>query len=335
MDKIILAIETSCDETAVAIIKNGREVLADIVYTQMEIFKEYGGVVPEIASRKHVEYIQPCIDEALATAKMTFSDIDAIGVTYGPGLVGALLTGVAAGKALAFALKKPLIGVNHIEGHICANYLTYPQLNPPFLCLIISGGHSHLVQVKKHNEYKLIGKTRDDAAGEVFDKVARMLKLSYPGGPNVERLAKDGKDIYDFPIGLKGQKEYDFSFSGLKTAVLNKVNQMQQKNEEFRDEDIAASFQNAVIKALVDNSMRACKDLGETRLALAGGVSCNEAIRAAMQAACDENGIELFKPEKKWCTDNAAMIGCCAYYNFMNGNVKGLELNAQPALKIV
>lgn len=333
-DQIVLAIETSCDETAVAVIKNGREVLADVVYTQMQIFRDYGGVVPEIASRKHVEYLQPCLDEALKLAGITYQDIDAVGVTCGPGLVGALLTGVSCGKALAYAIGKPLVGVNHIEGHVCANYLTYPDLKPPFFCLIISGGHTHLVNVEEYGSYRLLGKTRDDAVGEVYDKVARMLGLSYPGGPNVERLALDGNAIYDFPVGLKGQSGFEFSFSGLKTAVRNQIHQLEQSGQGYAKGDIASSFQQAVCKALTKNAVGACLHYGSNRLALAGGVSCNMAIRHALAKECRKNHIQLFMPEKKWCTDNAAMIGCAAYYRLLLGDSSDLRLNAYPSMKI-
>lgn len=334
MSKRILAIETSCDETAAAIVEDGRRVVSEVVLTSMDIFKEYGGVVPEIASRKHVEFIVPCLIEALKSAGMSFDDLDAVGVTCGPGLVGALLVGVSCAKTIAFAKDIPLIPVNHIEGHICANYLSHEDLKPPFMCLIISGGHSHIVKVESYSKYVLIGRTRDDAAGEVFDKVARFLGLEYPGGPNVERLAKEGKPIYEFPRALKGQKDFDFSFSGLKTAVINKIHNLEQAQEAYNPADVACSFQENVCHVLAENSVRACAYCDLPVLAVAGGVSCNGAIRSKLEKECKKHGIKLFLPEKRWCTDNAAMIGSAAYYNLMDGKTADLSLNAYPSLKI-
>lgn len=334
MAKRILAIETSCDETAAAIVEDGRKVISEAVLTSMDIFKEYGGVVPEIASRKHVEFIIPCLKEALKKADMDFEDLDAIGVTYGPGLVGALLTGISCAKALSLSTGLPLVPVNHIEGHICANYLSHEDLKPPFVCLIISGGHSHLVKVESYHSYRLIGKTRDDAVGEVFDKVARFLGLEYPGGPNVERLAKEGKAIYEFPRALKGQKDFDFSFSGLKTAVINKMHNMEQTGESYSGADIAASFQANVCNVLADNSVRACEYCDIPVLAVAGGVSCNGAIRDKLEKECKKHHIKLYLPDRGWCTDNAAMIGSAAYFRYENGVRADLSLNAQPALKL-
>lgn len=334
MAKKILAIETSCDETAAAIVEDGRRVISQAVLSSMDIFKEYGGVVPEIASRKHVEFIIPCLKEALKQADMDFSDLDAIGVTYGPGLVGALLTGISCAKAAAMATGLPLIPVNHIEGHICANYLSHEDLKPPFVCLIISGGHSHLVKVESYSSYKLIGKTRDDAVGEVFDKVARFIGLEYPGGPNVERLAKEGKPVYEFPYALKGQKGFDFSFSGLKTAVINKIHNMEQAGEYYNPADIACSFQENVCSVLAQNSVRACNYCDMPVLAVAGGVSCNGAIRDRLAKECKKNGIKLYLPEKQWCTDNGAMIGSAAYFRLVSGDTADLTLNAQPSLKL-
>lgn len=334
MGKRILAIETSCDETAAAIVEDGRKVISETVLTSMEIFKEYGGVVPEIASRKHVEYIIPCLRNAMEKSGLTFKDLDGVGVTYGPGLVGALLTGISCAKAISLATGLPLIPTNHIEGHICANYLTYPELKPPFICLIISGGHSHLVKVESYSSYKLIGKTRDDAVGEVYDKVARFLGLEYPGGPNVERLAREGKAIYEFPRALKGQKDFDFSFSGLKTAVINKMHNMDQAGEEYNNADIACSFQENVCNVLSENSVRACEYYELPVLAVAGGVSCNGAIRDRLTKECKKKGIKLYLPDRRWCTDNAAMIASAAYYRFEAGITADLSLNAQPALKL-
>lgn len=334
MAKRILAIETSCDETAVAVVEDGRKVISQVVLSSMDIFKEYGGVVPEIASRKHVEYIIPCLKEALKQAGMGFEDMDAVGVTYGPGLVGALLTGVSCAKAISMAAGLPLVPVNHIEGHVCANYLTHEELKPPFICLIISGGHSHIVKVEGYSSYKLIGRTRDDAVGEVFDKVARCLGLEYPGGPNVEKLAVEGKPVYEFPRALKGQKDFDFSFSGLKTAVINKLHNMEQAGESYNPADVASSFQKNVCNVLSENAIRACNYCDLPVLAICGGVSCNGAIRDRFVKECKKNGIKLYLPDKKWCTDNAAMIGSAAYYRFIEGKTAGLDLNAQPALKL-
>lgn len=334
LGKRILAIETSCDETAAAIVEDGRTVISQVVLSSMDIFKEYGGVVPEIASRKHVEYIIPCLIEAMKSAKLSFDDLDAVGVTYGPGLVGALLTGVSCAKAISLAKDLPLVPVNHIEGHICANYLTHPELKPPFVCLIISGGHSHLVRVDSYSDYTLIGKTRDDAVGEVFDKVARFLGLEYPGGPNVEKLAASGQAIYEFPRALKGQKDYDFSFSGLKTAVINKLHNMDQTGEAYNPCDVAASFQENVASVLAHNAMRATSDYNLPILAVAGGVSCNQAIRVKLEKECRKSDVKLYLPDKKWCTDNAAMIGSAAFYNFEAGKLADLTLNAHPSLKL-
>lgn len=337
MDKdiLILAIESSCDETAAAVVKNGRDVMSNIISSQIELHTLYGGVVPEIASRKHIEKIDQVIEEALSEAKVTLDDIDAIGVTYGPGLVGALLVGVAEAKAISYAAKKPLIGVHHIEGHVSANYIENKELEPPFLCLIVSGGHTHLVIVKEYGEYEIIGRTRDDAAGEAFDKVARAIGLGYPGGPKIDNMAKQGnKKAIEFPRAHIADNEYDFSFSGLKSAVLNYINYNKMKDIEINIPDVAASFQEAVVDVLVSKVILATKKYGMNKIALAGGVASNSALREAMDLACKENNIELFYPSPIFCTDNAAMIGAAAYYEYKKGTRHGLDLNAVPNLKI-
>lgn len=334
-DILILAIETSCDETAAAVVRNGREVLSNIIYSQIELHKLYGGVVPEIASRKHIEKINQVIEEALTEAKVTLDNIDAIGVTYGPGLVGALLVGVAEAKAISFARKLPLVGVHHIEGHVSANYIENKELEPPFLCLIVSGGHTHLVLVKEYGVYEIIGRTRDDAAGEAFDKVARAIGLGYPGGPKIDKLSKEGnRNAIAFPRAQIEGSPYDFSFSGLKSAVLNHLNSCEMKGEEIISADIAASFQEAVIDVLVTKTMAAAKDLGMKQIAIAGGVAANSSLREAMKAACSENGLVFYHPSPIFCTDNAAMIGSAAYYEYIRGARAGLDLNAVPNLKI-
>jgi len=331
----ILAIETSCDETAAAVVRNGREVLSNIISSQIEIHKIYGGVVPEIASRRHIEKINHVIEEALNEAKIALDEIDAIGVTYGPGLVGALLVGVATAKAISFAKKKPLIGVHHIEGHVSANYIENKQLEPPFLCLIVSGGHTHLVLVRDYGVYEIIGKTRDDAAGEAFDKVARAIGLGYPGGPKIDKLAKEGNSrAIVFPRAHIEGAPYDFSFSGLKTAVLNYLNTCEMKHEEVNLADVAASFQETVVDVLVSKTIQAAKDFGMNKVAIAGGVAANSALQRAMAAACSEHGLFYFHPSPVYCTDNAAMIGAAAYYEYIKGRFSGLDLNAVPNLKI-
>lgn len=334
-DVLILAIESSCDETAAAVVKNGRTVLSNIISSQIDLHTLYGGVVPEIASRKHMEQINQVINEALVKADVTLDDITAIAVTYGPGLVGALLVGVSAAKALAFASKKPLIGVHHIEGHISANYIENPELEPPFGCLVVSGGHTHLVNVKNYGEYEILGKTRDDAAGEAFDKVARAVGLGYPGGPKIDRLAKEGNPLaIEFPRAKVSGSEYDFSFSGLKSAVLNYINKCEMKNEEFNKADLVASFQNAVVDVLVSHAIQASKEFGFKKLAIAGGVASNSALRTAMKEACDRNNIEFYHPSPVLCTDNAAMIGAAAYYEYLAGSRASWDLNAVPNLKL-
>lgn len=334
-DTLILAIESSCDETAASVVKNGRCVLSNIISSQIAIHTLYGGVVPEIASRKHVEKINQVVEAALKEADVTLDDIDAIGVTYGPGLVGALLVGVAEAKAIAYAKKKPLVGVHHIEGHVSANYIEHPDLEPPFLCEIISGGHTHLVIVKDYGSFEILGRTRDDAAGEAFDKVARAIGLGYPGGPKIDKLAKEGNPhAIDFPRAHMEDAPYDFSFSGVKSAVLNHLNKCRMTGEPIVEADIAASFQQAVVDVLVDNAIRAAKDYHMDRLAIAGGVASNGALRAAMEAACEKEGIRFYRPSPIFCTDNAAMIGVAAYYEYQKGTRHGWDLNAVPNLKL-
>lgn len=334
-DVLILAIESSCDETAASVVKNGREVLSNVISSQIELHKLYGGVVPEIASRKHIEKINQVIEEALSEANVTLDDLDAIGVTYGPGLVGALLVGVAEAKAIAYAKNLPLVGVHHIEGHISANYIENKELEPPFICLVVSGGHTHLVCVKDYGQYEIIGKTRDDAAGEAFDKVARAIGLGYPGGPKIDKLSKEGNpNAIVFPKAHITDAPYDFSFSGVKSAVLNYINGCQMKGETYSCADIAASFQKAVTDVLVDNAMRAVKEYGLSKLAIAGGVASNSTLREAMKTACDKNGVTFYHPSPIFCTDNAAMIGVAAYYEYISGTRHGWDLNAVPNLKL-
>ncbi len=331
----ILAIETSCDETAAAVVENGRTVLSNVISSQIALHTLYGGVVPEIASRKHIEKINQVIEEALAQAKMTLEDITAVAVTYGPGLVGALLVGVAEAKAISFAKKLPLIGVHHIEGHISANYIENKELEPPFLCLVVSGGHTHLVKVTAYGEYEILGRTRDDAAGEAFDKVARAIGLGYPGGPKIEQAAKAGNpDAMAFPRAKVGDSQYDFSFSGVKSAVLNYINGCRMKGEEVVTEDVAASFQKAVVEVLVDHAIHAAKEYDIKKLAIAGGVASNGALRETMRSACEKEGISFYHPSPILCTDNAAMIGAAAYYEYMAGTRHGWDLNAVPALRL-
>ena len=334
-DILILAIESSCDETAASVVKNGREVLSNVISSQIELHKLYGGVVPEIASRKHIEKINQVIEEALEVAGVTLDDLDAIGVTYGPGLVGALLVGVAEAKAIAYAKKLPLVGVHHIEGHISANYIENLELEPPFICLVVSGGHTHLVCVKDYGQYEIIGRTRDEAAGEAFDKVARAIGLGYPGGPKIDKLSKEGNpDAIVFPKAHITDAPYDFSFSGVKSAVLNYINGCKMKGEEYNNADIAASFQKAVTDVLVDNAMRAVKEYGLNKFAIAGGVASNSTLREAMKKACEKEGIAFYHPSPIYCTDNAAMIGVAAYYEYISGTRHGWDLNAVPNLKL-
>ena len=334
-DVYILAIESSCDETAAAVVKNGREVLSNVIYSQIALHTEYGGVVPEIASRKHIEKINQVIEQALSDAGMALSDMSAIAVTYGPGLVGALLVGVSAAKAVSFASGIPLVGVHHIEGHISANYIENKDLEPPFICLVVSGGHSHLVVVKDYGEYEVIGRTRDDAAGEAFDKVARAIGLGYPGGPKIDRVSKEGNpDAIAFPRAKVGNAEYDFSFSGLKSAVLNYLNSCRMKGEEIVTADVAASFQKAVVDVLVEHSMEAVRKYGLKKFAIAGGVASNSSLRKAFEEACEKESVAFYHPSPVYCTDNAAMIGTAAFYEYQKGIRHGFDLNAVPNLKL-
>lgn len=328
-----LTIETSCDETSVAILRDGREVLSNIVSTQIEIHKNYGGVVPEIASREHISNISYVVEEAIKKAGINFSDLEYIGVTYGPGLIGALLVGVSYAKALAYALNIPIVPTHHIAGHIAANYLTYKELEPEFLSLVVSGGHTHLIYVKDYTEFEILGKTRDDAVGEAFDKVARTLGLKYPGGPEVSKLAKLGKPSYKLP--KTKFENYDFSFSGIKTAVINIAH---KEGEKLIKEDLAASFENTVCEELVSTTIRVMKDKNINKIALAGGVSANLKLRELLKSEAEKNGFEVYLPDLKYCTDNAAMIGAAAYYNFISGKkydiIDKLDLNAIANLKI-
>lgn len=334
-DILILGIESSCDETAAAVVQNGRKVLSNVISSQIELHKLYGGVVPEIASRKHMEKINQVIEEALLEAEVTLDDIDAVAVTYGPGLVGALLVGVAEAKAICFAKKKPLVGVHHIEGHVSANYIEHLDLEPPFLSLIVSGGHTHLVQVKDYGEYEIIGRTRDDAVGEAFDKVARAIGLGYPGGPKIDKLAKEGNSsAISFPKAKIEDAPLDFSFSGVKSAVLNHINGCKMKGEEIIPADIAASFQKAVVDVLVERTLQAAKKCNSKKIVLAGGVASNSALRTFMKKMCNEQGLSLYYPSPVFCTDNAAMIGVAGYYEYIKGTRHGWDLNAIPNLKI-
>jgi N6-L-threonylcarbamoyladenine synthase len=332
-DMIILAIETSCDETSAAVVKNGKDILSNAISSQIELHAKFGGVVPEVASRMHVEKMNPIIDEALNAAGITFADLDAIAVTHGPGLIGALLVGLAEAKAIAFALDIPLIGVHHIEGHISANYIEH-DLKPPFLCMVVSGGHTHLVEVKDYGSYTIIGRTRDDAVGEAYDKVARSIGLGYPGGPKMDVLAKTGNGkAINFPRTYLEQGSYDFSFSGIKSAVLNYLNQMKMKDEAIYPPDVAASFQEAVIEVITNKTMMAAKNLGLHKIALAGGVASNSRLREEMQRKAKENGYELYYPSPIYCTDNAAMIGVAAYYDYKNGIQHDMSLNASSNIQ--
>ncbi len=334
-DVYILAIESSCDETSASVVINGRKILSNVISSQIDLHKKYGGVVPEIASRKHVELIMPVVDQALSEAEVKLTDVDAIGVTYGPGLVGALLVGLSAAKGLAFAAGKPLIGVHHIEGHISANYLESEALEPPFICMVASGGHSHIVHVVDYDRYEILGQTRDDAAGEAFDKIARALGLGYPGGPIIDSEAKKGNSkAIDFPRVYFSDGSLDFSFSGLKTAVLNYLNNSARKCEEVNIPDVCASFQQAVVDVLVSNTMKAALNYGVKHVALAGGVASNSQLRRDMKAAVEQAGMEMFYPRPVLCTDNAAMIASAAYYEYKRGHVSGLDLNAIPGLKL-
>lgn len=334
-DILILSIESSCDETAASVTKNGRIVLSNIISSQIEIHKEFGGVVPEVASRKHIENINQVVNQAMGEAKVDYKDLNAIAVTYGPGLVGALLVGINFAKGLSCAWEKPLIGVNHIEGHICANYIDYKELQPPFVCLVASGGHTHLVYVKNHGKYEIMGKTRDDAAGEAYDKVARTIGLGYPGGPLIDEEAKKGdREAIHFPRVIIDDETLDFSFSGLKSSVLNYVHNKEQKNQEIIIQDVAASFQEAVVDVLVLKTMKAAKIKECNNISLAGGVAANSRLREKMQDECLKYNYEFYRPSIIMCTDNAAMIGCAAYYKYLKNEFSDFTLNASPNLEL-
>ncbi len=334
-DVVVLGIESSCDETAAAVVVNGRNVRSNIISSQIALHTLYGGVVPEIASRKHIEKINQVIEEALKEAQMTLDDLDAIAVTYGPGLVGALLVGVAEAKAISYAKNIPLVGVHHIEGHISANYIENKDLEPPFLCLVVSGGHTHLVKVKDYGKYEILGRTRDDAAGEAFDKVARAIGLGYPGGPKIEKIAHEGNPhAIEFPRAKIADGPYDFSFSGLKSAVLNYLNGCKMKGQEIVPADVAASFQQAVADTLIEHVLRAINEFKMDKFAIAGGVASNATLREGIRKACEEKGVAFYHPSPIFCTDNAAMIGAAGYYEYLAGTRSGLDLNAVPNLKL-
>ena len=334
-NKYILAIESSCDETSAAVVVNGREVLSNVIASQIDTHQKFGGVVPEVASRIHIEVISGVVEEALKEANVTLDKIDAIGVTYGPGLVGALLVGLQFAKGLAFASKKPLVGVNHIEGHISANYIQHKELKPPFVSLVVSGGHTFIVHVKNYGEYEVIGQTRDDAAGEAYDKVARALGLGYPGGPKIDKLAKEGNPkAIVFPKANFHEETLDFSFSGVKSAVLNYLNKCKMQNIEVNKADVAASFQYAVIDVLKENVLSSCKKKNVKTIAIAGGVASNSSLRETLIKEASKKGIEVLFPAPVLCTDNAAMIGSAAYFNYINGKISDLNLNAKPNLKL-
>lgn len=335
MSVILLAIETSCDETSAAVIKDGKEILSNIISSQIPVHQKFGGVVPEIASRKHIELINGVIKEALEAASLTFNDLDGVAVTYGPGLVGALLVGVSAAKAISLAQDIPLIAINHIEGHIYANFLENPSLQFPLVCLVVSGGHSDLVAIYDYGNYEILGRTRDDAAGEAFDKIARALGLGYPGGPLIDELAKSGNpSAYELPKAYLEGDSLDFSFSGLKSSVLNLLNKANMKDEEVNKSDLAASFQKAVTDVLVDKTMMAAKRIGTKQIILAGGVAANQGLRNSLQREAEKNNIEVTFPKIILCTDNAAMIGCAAYYKYLRREYAPLTLNATPNLKL-
>ena len=332
---VTLAIESSCDETAAAVLLEGRQVLSNIISSQIEIHKQYGGVVPEIASRHHLTNVNTVVDRALEESGITMDEVDMIGVTYGPGLVGALLIGLATAKAYALASGKPLIGVHHIQGHICANYIEHKELEPPFMSLVISGGHTNIVEVTGYNECRVLGGTRDDAAGEAYDKVARVLGLGYPGGPLIDRIAREGNPhAVEFKRVFLEKGSLDFSFSGIKTGVLNYINSEKQSGREICTADVAASFQAAVLEVIVTKTVKAAVDMGKDKIVLAGGVAANSRLREMLRTECDKRGIALYYPSPVLCTDNAAMIGCAAYYRYMAGERDDLTLDAIPNLEL-
>lgn len=334
-DFYTMGIETSCDDSCVAILKNDRELLVNLISSQIDIHTLFGGVVPEIASRKHLEAINPLIEKALDDANLSYDDIDLISVTKGPGLMGSLLVGISAAKALSLATNTPMIGANHMQGHICANYIAHKDLEPPFITLVVSGGHTYLVKVNSYTDYEVVGKTRDDAAGESFDKVARKMGLGYPGGPKIDKLAKEGnKDAIDFPRVRLEKDSYDFSFSGLKTAVLNYMNQEEQKGNEINKADLAASFQEAEVDVLVEKSMRLLKETGFNKFALSGGVAANSRLQERMREACEKENIKFYYPPIKLCTDNAAMIAMAGYLNYKAGEVSDKYMKVYPNLEI-
>lgn len=335
MDTLILGIESSCDETAAAVVANGNKVLSNVINSQIDLHKIYGGVVPEIASRKHIENISPVVDEALSKAGVTFADIDAIAVTYGPGLVGALLVGVSYAKALSFALEKPLVPVHHIRGHITANFIAHPDVEPPYVCLVASGGHSHIVKVKNYSEFEVLARTRDDAAGEAFDKIARVLGLGYPGGPLIDKLAKEGNPhAVEFPRVQMAEGSLDFSFSGVKTSVINYLHKAEQRGEEICKADIAASFQQAVCEALCTHTLEVALKEKVKTVALAGGVASNSCLREQMSVFCAKHGIKVIYPPPVLCTDNAAMIASAGYFGYLKQDFARLDLNAVPSLAL-
>lgn len=335
MDKLILGIESSCDETAAAVVKNGREVLSNVINTQIDLHKKYGGVVPEIASRKHIENIDAVVEEALVKAGVTIDNIDAVAVTYGPGLVGALLVGVSFAKGYSYAAHKPLVPVHHIKGHIMANFIAHKELEPPFVCLVASGGHSHIVLVEDYTEFKILGRTRDDAAGEAFDKIARVIGLGYPGGPKVDKLAKEGNpEAVKFPRVRIDKDSLDFSFSGVKTAVINYLHKQEQQGIEVNKADIAASFQAAVTDVLVEHTIEAAEKYNINTIAIAGGVAANSELREKMTREAGKKNISVLFPPPVLCTDNAAMIACAGYYSYLKGIMAEQDLNAVPYLSI-
>lgn len=335
MENLILAIESSCDETSAAIVKDGRTVLSNVISSQIDIHKKFGGVVPEVASRNHILNISSVVREAMETANVDYSDLSAVAVTYGPGLIGALLVGVSYAKGIASAHNLPLVPVNHIHGHIAANYITHKELEPPFVCLVASGGHSHILYVHDYMDFEILGRTHDDAAGEAFDKIARVIGLGYPGGPKVEALSKEGKcDAMKFPRVEFSENPYDFSFSGVKTSVINYLHNAEQKGENVNNADIAASFQKAVTDVLVAHTIKAALDKKVEKVAIAGGVSANGALRDAFSLACSDNNLKLYYPKPILCTDNAAMIGCAGFYKFLKGEFATSDLNAVANLKL-